>query len=137
MKITFCVEGLPPRKDAANTMWRKTGEMARLKSLRLAACEAMKDRLPTQQTIHLGVSIWARPADGDLSDFVGGICDALAPVSPQVPIDPGAWLSLPTGIHPSQAIVFRDDSCISRIHAERHVLDEQGHRYEIEVEWDE
>jgi hypothetical protein len=137
MKISFSVEGLPPRKDAANSMWRKVNEMGRVKALRMAAWQAMGDRLPTQQTILLGVVLWALPTDGDLSDFVGGICDSLAPVSPQVPIDPGAWRSLPPNVHPSQGIIYRDDSCIRRIHAERRPPDNEQPRYEIEVEWDE
>ena len=41
MTVRFEVDGLPPKKDGANAMWRKVTEVPRLKALRMSAAVAL------------------------------------------------------------------------------------------------
>jgi hypothetical protein len=58
VKISITVNELPPKKDGANSMWRKGSELARLKALRKVAIEAMRGQpLVDNQAIHLIVHV--------------------------------------------------------------------------------
>jgi len=76
-KINITVLGLPPKKDGANSMWRKGSEMERVVALRLAASQSMQDYSLAQTWVHLYVRVYASPTDGDLDNFITGICDGL------------------------------------------------------------
>jgi hypothetical protein len=70
MKISFPVMGLAPKKDDANSMWRKGSEFSRLKALRIATNQAMQGRSPVHKPIRLSILIFARPKDGDLDTAI-------------------------------------------------------------------
>ena len=137
MKISFKVDGLPPKKDGANSMWRKGAEIPRLKALRTAAYQAMQGNAPLEISLSLTVRIYASPKDGDLDNFITGICDGFMAAHPQTPIDVEQWIDLPVGARPSNPIVFLDDSVVREIHAERFPADGNSVHYDVEIEWGE
>jgi hypothetical protein len=134
MNVTFTVEGVPPKKDGANSMWRKPSEIARLKNLRLAASRACAGE-KTCSPISLTVRVFAAVSAGDLDNFVTGVCDGLMAAHPNTPIIQTDWSDVPPAIHPANAIVYDDDSCVFRIIAERLECPPEGPRYEIELAW--
>lgn len=135
MKVRFTVEGVPPKKDGANSMWRKSADVPRLKAFRIAACAALDGRTPPDGPVSLTVRVYAPAGAGDLDNFATGICDALMAVHPRVPVDPSLWAELPDAAKPDRAIAFRDDSVVSRLTLERLVVPTGGPQYEVELEW--
>ena len=133
MTLNFSVEGLPPKKDGANSMWRKGSEFDRLKALRLAASQAMSGRPPFSGLIQLKVTIHADPRSGDLDNFITGICDGLMAAHPATPINGSRWSDVPPDSRPSRAIAFTDDAAISMIQAERVPPEGKPSTYKIEV----
>lgn len=135
MKIAFTVEGVPPKKDGANSMWRKPTEVPRIKAFRIAACAVLDGRAPDSGSVALTVRVFAPAGAGDLDNFATGICDALMAVHPRVPVDESLWSELPAAARPDRPIAFRDDSIVSRILIERLPVPPRGPRYEVELEW--
>jgi hypothetical protein len=133
MTVTFQVRGLPPKKDGANSMWRKGTELERLKALRLAAAEAMQGRPPLSGSVALELTLYSEPDAGDLDNFIAGICDGLMAAHPATPIDRSAWAELPAAARPTQATVFVDDAAVSAFRAARLPPDPRGRRYTISV----
>jgi DNA-directed RNA polymerase subunit RPC12/RpoP len=77
--FSFEVDGLPPMKDGAKSMWDKPHMAERLKKLRYAAKEALKGYFLTHD-ITLIVDINCSQQEksiGDLDNFITGICDGL------------------------------------------------------------
>lgn len=135
MKVRFTEKGVPPKKDGANSMWRKPAEVPRLKAFRIAACAALDGRTPPEGSVSLIVRVFAPPGAGDLDNFATGICDALMAVHPRVPVDPSLWAELPEAAKPNRTIAFRDDRVVSRLVLERLPVPPEGARYEVELEW--
>lgn len=136
MKLSLVVPGVPPKKDGANSMWRKRSELSRLKALRLAAVKAIEEN---GQPIRSGearlvLRVYAPAGAGDLDNFITGVCDSLMAADSRTPIDPLLWDELPEAARPDRPIVFVDDACITKIHAERLPPDSSGSRYELELE---
>jgi len=84
-KITISVAGIPPKKDGANSMWRKGSEMERVIALRLAASQSMHGHSLAQSWVHMSVRVYANPTDGDLDNFITGICDSLTAAHSRTP----------------------------------------------------
>ena len=137
MKISFKVDGLPPKKDGANSMWRKGAEIPRLKALRTAAYQGMQGHALSEKAMSLTIRVYATPKDGDLDNFTTGICDGLMAAHPRTPIDVEQWIDLPVGARPSNPIVFLDDSQVWGIHVERLPPDGNRTHYEVVLEWRE
>jgi hypothetical protein len=136
VRFTLSVPDVPPKKDAARSMWMKPFQVERLKRLRLAAVSAVTESGKVVPTglVHLSVHIYAPPELGDLDSFVSGICDGLMAAHPLVPIDPSLWSELPEEARPDRPIIFVDDRVITKIEAERHEADSFGIRYELVLE---
>ena len=134
MDITFTVDGVPPKKDGANSMWRKPTEVIRLKALRLAALQACEGRRALRP-LSLTLRVFAATRAGDLDNFVTGICDGLMAAHSRTPIAETDWADVPPSIHPRNPIVYDDDSCVFRIVAERLDLPADGPYYEITLAW--
>lgn len=85
--IEFRVEGLPPKKDGANSMWEKRLESQRLVSLRRVALEKMGGRPPLKSDINLTLSVNVGAKNdrlvGDLDNFVTVTCDGLMEMAPR------------------------------------------------------
>lgn len=119
MQISFSVSGVPPKKDAANSMWNKGPELARLKALRLAAHQALAGQPMPPGPVLLALRVWAPPHAGDRDNFITGLCDGLMPAHRRTPVNDAGWLDMPPEIHPSRSILFADDKHVARIVAER------------------
>ena len=79
--IKFRVDGLPPKKDGANSMWGKRLEAERLVNLRRAALTAMEGQPPLKRDIRLTITVCVGAVNnrsvGDLDTFITGVCDGL------------------------------------------------------------
>ena len=133
MEVKFDVHGLPPKKDGANSMWRKGTELPRLKALRVAALEALGGAPMLTQNAELLISIYADSRSGDIDNFISGICDGLMKAHPNTPIDDRAWLDVPPEAHPRKSIAFSDDPIVRKIVAERKPQDRADAWYEIAI----
>ncbi len=131
MEVKFVVHDLPPKKDGANSMWRKGTELPRLKALRVAALEAWGDAPLLMHKAGLEIIVYADPRAGDLDNFITGICDGLMAAHSLTPIDDQAWIDIPSEGHPRKAIALSDDSIVERIVAERRHSAESGSWYEV------
>ncbi len=109
MKIEFTVQGLPPKKDGANSMWGKPEEAQKIRALRLEAANAFAGRLPLRKNIRLTLRAYVGSENtrriGDLDGFVTGICDGLQAADPRARIA----VNFEDHIHPSKAIGIIDD----------------------------
>jgi len=119
MEVKFEVHNLPPKKDGANSMWRKGSELPRLKSLRVAALKSWGKAPILVQKAEIEIFIYADPRAGDLDNFITGICDGLMAAHPNTPIDDEAWIDIPSEAHPRNSLALSDDSIVERIVAER------------------
>jgi len=135
MKISFNVPSLPPKKDGANSMWRKGSEFSRLKSLRIAAFLAMEGSSPITGEINLVLKLHTSPDRGDLDNFITGICDGLMAAHPRTPINLTLWEDVPEKVKPQHAICYVDDKQITRISAQRFSPVKGDEGYTIELEW--
>jgi len=138
MKLQFTVNGLPPKKDGAQSMWGKSLEASCLAELRLVAREALQGSRPFQSNIKLTLKIHiGRVNDrtiGDLNTFVTGVCDGLMAAHPSGKLDP-IWNDPKLKeVHPSRTSAIIDDSQIVQIHAEKIIGDTFDPWYEITLE---
>jgi hypothetical protein len=135
MRVSFGVDGVPPKKDGSASMWRKSSEVPRIKALRLAASAAFDGISCAVEDVSLTVRVYASRTQGDLDNFATGICDGLMAVHVGVPVDATLWADLPPDARPERAIAFVDDGVVSRLLIERLPVPTEGPRYEIELEW--
>jgi len=135
MKLTVKIEGVPPKKDGANSMWRKSAEVPRLKRLRVAVLSKLTGQAPHATSVHLTLRVYAPVSAGDLDNFVTGICDGLmaAHENTRAYISSKDWQDVPERARPDRDILYASDSCVSRIEAERMPSDGRD-TYELEVE---
>lgn len=135
MRFKLEIEGAPPKKDGANSMWRKPSEFERLKALRVAAAAAVAEvgDPPATGDIQLSLEVYAPPEAGDLDTFITGICDGLMVAHPRTPIDPALWLALPEAARPDRPLLFSNDARVTQIHAERRPSGSSRMRYTLEV----
>jgi len=131
--LSISVPGLPPKKDGANSMWRKPAEIPRLIALRRAAHTTMAGRPLFSEPLEIRIRIHADPADGDLDNFITGIFDGLQAAHIRTPIDPEAWEALPPAARPREHLVYSDDRWISRVTAERLSVETGGKRYTVDI----
>jgi hypothetical protein len=138
MIIAFKVEGLPPKKDGAQSMWGKPLEAKRLVALRQAALQALEGQPPLQSDIGLTLKIHLPVNDssiGDLDTFVTGICDGLMARAPGSKLHEETW-SNPEyhDVRPDDVIAIRDDSQAVSIQAEKLIGDTDQQWYEVVLE---
>ncbi len=132
--IEFVVNGLPPKKDGAISMWSKDGQYDQLVRLRKAAFDAITATHPGQlfySEITLRIEIFMdkekreKRRHGDLDNFISGICDGLMAESPQdrQPHDHESLWSeyLGKAIDPANSVAIQDDSAVISISAEKRV----------------
>ena len=133
-EILLRVGGVPPKKDGANSMWRKRSELDRLRVLRLEAAmrlsEAPVDRTPDE----VRLVVFAPRSAGDLDNFLTGIFDGLQAAHPNTPIDAADWDGLPEAALPGHALFVRDDGEIQRATVERRTP-RGPERYELTLVW--
>lgn len=139
MKYQFIVnDGLPPKKDGAQSMWGKPAEAKRLVKLRKAAIEALQGNPPLSSNIGLNIKIYVGKANtkytGDLDNYITGILDGLMKADERAKLDP-IWLNPGLeNIHPSKTIAIIDDSQVVYLEATKIMDDSPKQWYEIIVE---
>jgi hypothetical protein len=136
MKIEFSVSGLPPKKDGANSMWRKGSELERIKALRIAAHRAMGNYPLAQKWVHLDIKIYSHPGDGDLDNFITGICDSLMAAHPHTPWNIPDWINIDPQVQPIHPVVYKDDVLVKKISSERLAPVEGSPRYELVLDFE-
>ncbi|MDQ0340914.1 hypothetical protein J2S00_003754 [Caldalkalibacillus uzonensis] len=136
MKLEFVVEDIPPKKDGANSMWKKETEAHRIVSLRTKALEAMKRAGMTRCMdgyIHLTIFIYLPQAKieraGDLDNFITGICDGLQAAHPRVQPHPVFKASENKAIDPFRPLLIEDDRKVMAITAWKRKLGEHCRPY--------
>jgi hypothetical protein len=136
LALELLVTGLPPKKDGANSMWRKPSEVPRIKALRLAAINALghRDRPVPKGEVRLMLRLHAPRSAGDLDNFITGVCDGLMGCNQRTPVVLGDWADVPESARPYRALVYIDDGCVTRIEAERLPPGSRGIRYELRLE---
>jgi hypothetical protein len=135
MRIEVTIPGVPPRKDVGHMMWGRSSDLPRLKLLRRIVKEQITTEEPPEGRVALSLRVFAEISEGDLDNFVGGVCDGLMPALPNVPSVLRDWPGEPPEIGPERPIAFTDDKWVSRIFAERLPVDAEGIRYELAIEW--
>ncbi|MBX3004463.1 MAG: hypothetical protein KF821_01385 [Anaerolineales bacterium] len=132
--IEFTVEGLPPKKYGANSMWRKATEIPRLIALREKAYEALGGHSSFTGRLKLTLILYSDSnTNGDLDNFITGICDGLMAADGKTPIDEISW-PVNSPIHPSKKLIYFDDRDIYEIIAARRPSDGNGNHYYIKLE---
>lgn len=131
------IEGLPPKKDGASSMWKKGTELPRLISLRNAVLAAFNGDPPLAKEISLTLRVHVGPTNsrsiGDLDNFITGICDGLQAAHPNTPVAE-RWIEGDCeSIHPHTAIGFVDDVDVLSIDAKKVVGGEATQWYSLEL----
>ena len=145
----FRVEGLPPKKDGAKSMWGKSAtERIRLLNLRRAAFQAFAGQQPLAVNISIALEVHVgltnSRATGDLDNFITGICDGLMAADgtlirdlqqrPESEI--AQWWARPEQryVHPNQCIAIVDDSQVISIQAIKIIGDASTPWYTVMIE---
>ncbi len=137
MKLAFEVDGLPPKKDGANSMWGKGVAREPLKLLREGALEALQgggSRLT--KNIRLTLRVHVGPQNnrqiGDLDNMVSGVLDGLQLADGRAKLE--AW-PIGSAIDPREFAVLSDDVEIVEIRATKIVKAEaKAPWYRVELE---
>ena len=137
-KYQFTVQGLPPKKDGAQSMWGKLLEAERLIELRQATLHALQGNSSLRTNIKLTLKIHIGPINdrsiGDLDTFVTGVCDGLMAAAPGGKLH-FLWNDVELNdVHPSKMIAIVDDSQVINIQAEKIIGDSKEPWYEIVLE---
>ena len=133
----FEVEGLPPKKDGAQSMWGKPLEAQRLVALRQAALQALKGQPALQSNIKLTLKIHLPANDrsmGDLDTFITGVCDGLMGTPYGGKLDPLLDNKELESIYPTKTIAIVDDSEVVSIQAEKVIGESDQQWYEVVLE---
>lgn len=136
--IDLKIEGLPPKKDGASSMWGKRAETPRLLRLRQAVAEAMQDQ-PLRSEIEIELTVHVGPRNdrqtGDLDNFITGICDGLMAASARMPWAKNETWAAPENrsVRPDVSIGIVDDSQVARIVARKVVADAEAPWYELRL----
>lgn len=139
MKFEFSIQDLPPKKDGANSMWRKHSELVRLGKLRIAAAAAFCGKMPLSKNIHLTLTVHI-PTNtrliGDLDNFVTGVLDGLQAAAKNTPWESHVFWSDPQFDHcrPNCCIAIKDDCEVLQINAGKVVGESEHAWYEVVLE---
>jgi len=137
MGISFKVQGKPPKKDGASSMWGKKSEALNIVNLRNAAIKA-RERQNTELfkgRIGIDLTIYANEKEiesmGDLDNFVTGICDALQAADPRANMQD--VIQNECIVNPYQPILFYTDSKVFEINAKKIPIKEIDGYYEVMI----
>jgi len=139
-EVAFTVQGLPPKKDGANSMWCKDSEVERLVRLRLAAARAFGRHAPFKRELQVALVIHIGPENhsriGSLENMVGGVLGGLQAAHPSTPWkDHSGWgRSDVVAVLPDRAIGLVDAGDVLAIDARKVVGDTEAPWYEVRLE---
>lgn len=133
------IEGLPPKKDGAKSMWDKEVELQRLINLRRAALAKLAGDPPLAKNISITLRVHVGPVNsraiGDWDNYITGICDGLQSADPRVRIG-GRWCEADCeAIHPRNAVAILDDVQVISIDAKK-VVGDGSPWYSLELQGD-
>jgi Holliday junction resolvase RusA-like endonuclease len=141
MKIECDVEGKPPRKNGANSLWA-TGEAQRVLDLRLKIHETQKEnnRVGAINTpVKIELSVYApnitnrkntQTYVGDLDTFVAGICECIQSAHPKAKLS--QIFEKHNEVAPHIPLIIYDDTQVVEIIAKK-ILSEKFH-YTVIIE---
>ena len=137
--IKFRVDGLPPKKDGANSMWGNRLESERLVNLRKAALRELKGRPPLKSDIKLAIAVHVglknNRSVGDLDTFITGVCDGLMRRARGSKLCEDIWNKPENSdVHPDKASAIDDDSQVMSIQAVKIVDDAAKQFYDVTLE---
>ena len=130
------IDGLPLKKDGANSMWNKGSELPRVIMLRTSVLAAFNGDPPLANNVSIVLRVHVGAANsrtiGDLDNFITGICDGLQAAHPHTPIA-DRWTEHDCElIHPHKAIGILDDVEVVSIDAKK-VLGDDAQWYSLEL----
>jgi len=130
------IDGLPPKKDGATSMWHKNSELPRLILLRKAVLAEFNDDPPLSKNVSLVLRVHVGTINsrnvGDLDNFITGICDGLQAAHPNTPISDRWTENECELIQPHIAIGILDDVEVVSIDAKK-VLGDNSKWYSLEL----
>ncbi len=135
MSVEFKVQGKPPKKDGANSMWGKKSEAKNIVNLRKAATTARNEINITPFTgrVSIELTIYSDNAVienmGDLDNFITGICDGLQAADPRAKMQ-GLILS---ECEPYQPLLYYTDARGVDIQARKIPIENQDIHYTVKV----
>jgi len=135
MAISFKVQGKPPKKDGASSMWGKKSEAINIVNLRNAAIKAREGQNTGifSSRISIDLTIYANEKEiesmGDLDNFVTGICDGLQAADPRAKMQD--IVKSRCIIDPLQPVLFYTDAKVFEINAKKIPIQENNGYYKI------
>ncbi len=120
------IEGLPPKKDGASSMWNKGVELPRIILLRQAAHTAFGSDPPLAENIEIVVRVHVGLVNSsdDLDNFITGICDGLQAAHPNTPLA-DQWVEPDLeSVHPKNPVAIVNDVDVVSIDAKKLIGDE-------------
>ena len=138
-RIVVRLEGVPPKKGGTNSMWNQPAEQERIQALRTAVAAEMVDKPLAAREAAIRLTVRAAPRDGDLDNFLTGICDALmaASMGARSQLRQMDWSNVADDVRPGKPILIEDDAIVQRLSAERAEPVDGKREYILEVTWDE
>ena len=135
MKYSFEVTGLPPKKDGANSMWKKENSANKIIKLRKKARKEfeLKRKILTKN-IKLSLKIYLNKNTkqiGDLDNFIGGVCDSLMFADKKAKIHSN-FKENPKG----SFRLIEEDFQIIKISAEKKINSNNIQKYSVKIEGD-
>jgi hypothetical protein len=127
------IDGLPPKKDGAKSMWNKRHEAERIARLRIAFCDEMKGAVPLTKNIQLDIHVHTNEA-GDLDNYITGICDGLMKTrcGSRLIAYWDEFESKP--VHPQNCVAIENDDRILSIRAIKEASGENWYSVELQGE---
>ncbi len=141
LEIKFEVDGRPPNKTGAKSMWGREGQVPRLIALREAAhraLEALPDsprftRRPIRLTLRVRVVPGEEEEKADLDHYIAGVCDGLMAAHPNAHAHLHESFAENPKVDPKHWFAIEDDSKIDQIRATRCEVQDRTH-YWVEIE---
>jgi hypothetical protein len=130
------VDGLPPKKNEAKSMWNDVKRLAPVIRLRRAARQVFENNGPLTDELALALTLRINRKcynRGDLDNYIGGICDALMATRCTDAQLCGEWNRAElVDIHPRFPIAYQDDRQISSISVVIEQIDDDS-SYSVEL----
>lgn len=138
MKIEFKVEGKPPKKDGAKSMWGKNSEAQNIVNLRNAAFRKREETIkePFNSRVSLELIINAPESElermGDLDNFITGVCDGLQAADPRAKMND--IISQESLMDPRLPLLLFTDAKVFEISAKKVKSQEMTWNYIVRLE---
>ena len=135
MLVEFKVQGKPPKKDGASSMWGKASEAENIVNLRNAALKARDELGIGPFTGKVGIELTMYVEEkvieslGDLDNFITGVCDGLQAADPRANMHETIF----KGCSPYEPVLFFSDAKVYDIHARKVPIEGKEGYYVLKV----